>query len=122
MGRDQDGRRSPAEYHRDRCSSRQYSLFYINYIDDGITSSLLEFADDTKLLRKVGTQDDCEELQKDLHQMYKWSEDWQIMCNIDKYKCLHIGHGNSRTSYQLGGTEVPTATQEEDLGVIVTET
>ena len=50
MGRDQDGRRSPAEYHRDRCSSRHYSLFYINDIDDGITSSLLEFADDTKLL------------------------------------------------------------------------
>ena len=38
-------------------------IIYINYIDDGITSSLLKCADDTKLLRKVGTQDDCEELQ-----------------------------------------------------------
>ena len=45
-------------------------IIYINDIDDGITSSLLKFADDTKLLRKVGTQDDCEELQKDLHRMY----------------------------------------------------
>ena len=90
-------------------------IIYINDIDDGITSSLLKFADDTKLLRKVGTQDDCEELQKDLHRMYKWSEDWQMMFNIDKCKCLHIGHGNSRTTYQLGGTEVPTATQEKDL-------
>ena len=96
-------------------------IIYINDIDDGITSSLLKFADDTKLLRKVGTQDDCEELQKDLHRMYKWSEDWQIMFNIDKCNCLHIGHGNSRTTYQLGGTEVPTATQEKDLGIIVTE-
>ena len=66
-------------------------IIYINDIDDGITSSLLKFADDTKLLRKVGTQDDCEELQKDLHRMYKWSEDWQMMFNIDKCKCLHIG-------------------------------
>ena len=65
--------------------------------------------------------DDCEELQKDLHRMYKWSEDWQMMFNIDKCKCLHLGHGNSRTTYQLGGTEVPTATQEKDLGIIVTE-
>ena len=71
-------------------------IIYINDIDDGITSSLLKFADDTKLLRIVGTQDHCEELQKDLHRMY-------------------------RTTYQLGGTEVPTATQEKDLGIIVTE-
>ena len=76
-------------------------IIYINDIDDMITSSSLKFADDTKLLRKVGTQDDCEELQNDLHKMYKWSEDWQMVFNIDKCKCLHIGHGNSRTSYKL---------------------
>ena len=96
-------------------------VIYINDIDDGITSSLLKFADDTKLLRKVGTQDDCEALQKDLHTMHKWSEDWQMLFNIDKCKCLHIGYGNNHTTYQLGGTEVPTATQEKDLGIIVTE-
>ena len=72
-------------------------------------------------LRKVGTQDDAEELQKDLHTLYKWSEDWQMVFNIDMCKCLHIGYGNNRTSFQLGGTEVLTATQEKDLGVIVTE-
>ena len=94
-------------------------IIYIIDIDDRITSSLLKFADDTKLLRKVGTLDDCEELQNDVHRMYKWSEDWQMIFIIDK--CLHIGHGNSRTTYQLGGTEVPTATQEKDLGITVTE-
>ena len=82
-------------------------VIYINDIDDGITSSLLKFADDTKL-RKVGTQDDCEALQKDLHTMHKWSEDWQMLFNIDKCKCLHIGYGNNHTTYQLGGTEVPS--------------
>ena len=46
-------------------------VIYVNGIDDGITSSLLKFADDTKLLRKVGTQYDCEALQKDLHTMNK---------------------------------------------------
>ena len=38
-----------------------FFIIYINDIDDLITSSL---ADDTKLLRKVGTQDDAEELQR----------------------------------------------------------
>ena len=72
-------------------------VIYINDIDDGITSSLLKFADDTKLLRKVGTQDDCEALQKDLHTMHKWSEDWQMLFNIDKCKCLHIGYMETTT-------------------------
>ena len=108
MGMPQDGRVSQAEFHRDQCSGRHCSLWlHMNDIDDGITCSLLKFADDTKLLRKVGTQDDCEELQKNLYTMYKWSEDWHMMFNIDKCKCLHIGHGNNRTSYKLGGTAVP---------------
>ena len=38
-----------------------------------------------------------------------------MIVNIDKCKCLHIGHGNIRTSYQLGGTYVPTATQKKEL-------
>ena len=75
MGMHQDGRLSQAEFRRDRCSGRHVLfVIYINDIDDEITSSLLKFADDTKLLRKVGTQDDCEALQKDLHTMHKWSE------------------------------------------------
>ena len=61
---------------------------------------MITFAGDTELLRKVGTQDDAEELQKDLHTLYKWSEDWQMMFKIDKCKCLHIGHGKNRTSHQ----------------------
>ena len=97
-------------------------IIYINDIDDGITSSLLKFADDTKLLRKVGTQDDGEELQKDIHKMYKWSEDWKMMFNIDKCMCLHIGHENNRTSYQLGGMEVPTATQKKILALLSQKT
>ena len=62
-------------------------IIYINDIDDGITSSLLKFADDTKLLRKVGTQDDCEELQKDLHRMYKGKA--HKNCIIGQKFCLH---------------------------------
>ena len=91
----------------DHCPrSRWPTLFviYINDIDDGITSSLLKFADDTKLLRKVGTQDDCEALQKDLHTkvtMHKWSEDWQMLFNIDKTKSASACTLDMETTTQL---------------------
>ena len=78
MGMHQDGRLSQAEPQGSVLGPTLF-VIYINDIDDGITSSLLKFADDTKLLRKVGTQDDCEALQKDLHTMHKWSEDWQML-------------------------------------------
>ena len=63
----------------------------------------------------------CDELQNDLHSMYKWSGDWQMIFNIGKYKYLHFGHGNNQSSYRLEGTDVPTVVQENDIGAIVTE-
>ena len=71
----------------------------MNDTDEGIVSSLLKFADDANIPRKVVTQGDCDELQNDLHKMYKSSVDWQMVFNIGKCKCLDIGHGNSQASY-----------------------
>ena len=46
-------------------------LIYINDLDDSITSNVLEFADDTKLFRKVNTDGDKQHLQNDLDRLVK---------------------------------------------------
>ena len=55
------------EFHRDRVLGSRLFVIYINDIDDGITSLLLKFADDTKMARNIVTESDCDEPQKDLH-------------------------------------------------------
>ena len=43
-------------------------------------------------------------LQDDIDQLVRWSEEWQMLFNFGKWKCLHRGPGNSSMSYEMGGT------------------
>ena len=90
---------------------------YINDLDDGITSYVLKFADDTKLFRKVNTDGDKQHLQNDLDRLVKWSEKWQMLFNFGKCKCLHTGHGNLNVNYKMGDTVLGTTVKEKDLGI-----
>ena len=94
-------------------------LIYINDLDDSITSNVLKFADDTKLFRKVSTDDDKQHLQNDLDRLVKWSEKWQMLFNFGKCKCLHTGHGNLNVNYKMGDTVLGTTVKEKDLGVTI---
>ena len=93
-------------------------LIYINDLDDSITSNVLKFADDTKLLRKVNTDGDKQHLQNALDRLVKWSEKWQML-NFWKCKCLHTGHGNLDVNYKMGDTVLGTTIKEKDLGVTI---
>ena len=88
-------------------------------MDDNITSNVLKFADDTKLLRKVNTDGDKKHLQNDLDRLVKWSEAWQMLFNFGKCKCLHTGHGNLDVNYKMGDTVLGTTVNEKDLGVTI---
>ena len=94
-------------------------LIYINDLDDSITSNVLKFADDTKLFRKVNTDDDKQHLQNDLDRLVKWSEKWQMLFNFGKCKCLHTGHRNLNVNYKMGDTVLGTTVKEKDLGVTI---
>jgi len=48
-------------------------LIYINDLEDGIKSFLLQFADDTKIFREIRTTEDTKQLQEDLDTLVKWS-------------------------------------------------
>ena len=49
-------------------------LIYINDLDDYITSNVLNFANDTKVFRKVKSNDYKQHLQNDLDKLVKWSK------------------------------------------------
>ena len=84
-------------------------------MDDDITSKVLEFADDTKVFRKIKSDADRQHLQDDLNKFTEWSGKWQMLFNFGKCKCLHIGHGNEDAQYTMGGTVQNTTLKEKDL-------
>ena len=95
-----------------------FSIF-INDIDDGISSKILKFADDTKIVRSAFTQEDINKLREDMRNMFKWSEDWQMLFNLEKCQVMHIGRKNHNAKYEMGGKELIEVMEEKDLGVIV---
>ena len=92
-------------------------LIYINDLEDDIFSKVLKFADDAKVFRKVINDTDKQSLQDDLDKLVKWSEKWQMLVNLEKCKCIHIGHGNTGEEYKMGDAVLGRTTQETDLGV-----
>jgi hypothetical protein len=94
-------------------------LIFINDLDDSIQSRVLKFADDTKILRTVGTQEDIDGLRQDLINLGRWSEEWLMLFNVDKCKVMHIGYNNPRAVLKLNNKELLAVTEEKDLGVIV---
>ncbi|EMP36995.1 hypothetical protein UY3_05796, partial [Chelonia mydas] len=85
----------------------------------GVNSEVAKFEDDTKLLKIVKSQADCEELQKDLSKLGDWATKWQMKFSIDKCKVIHIGKHNLNCTYKMMGSELAVTIQERDLGVIV---
>ena len=79
-------------------------LIYINDLEEGVTSEILKFADDTKLFRKIEGNGDKQQLQDDIDKLIKWSEKWQMLFNFQKSNFLQAGHGNTGENYEMGGT------------------
>jgi len=64
-------------------------LIYINDLDDSVCSRVLKFADDTKLFSVVSNANDIDRLQADLRHLCNWSQDWQMLFNVDKCGQAH---------------------------------
>ena len=94
-------------------------LIYINDLEEGVTSKILKFADDTELVRKIKGNGDKQKLQDDIDKLIKWSDKWQMLLNFHKCKCLHTGHGNTGVNYVMGGTILCKTVKQKDLGVTI---
>jgi len=67
-------------------------VIFINDLDDGVINKILNFA--TKIVSKVGSEDQVTVLQSHLNKMFIWSQDWQMLFSIDKSKVIHFGNNN----------------------------
>ena len=91
-------------------------LIYINDLDDDITSTVLKFADDTKVFRKIKSDADRQHLQDDLNKLIEWSE---------KCKCCLILESVSAFTQDMGMKMhniqwvLNTTLKEKDLGLTI---
>ena len=94
-----------------------FFLVYITDLEEGVTGSVLKFAEDTKLFRKTKEIGNKQNLQDDIDKSVKWSEKWQMLFNFGKCKCLHTGPGTTGMNSEMGGTILSKTVKEKDLGV-----
>ena len=94
-------------------------LVYINDIDEGVTSIISKFADDTKIANSVASNEQVIEIQQNLDKLSEWGQTWQMKFNADKCKVLHIGYRNEKAKYTLNGTLLQSVNSELDLGITI---
>ena len=94
-------------------------IIYINDLDNGVSSDISKFADDTKIGRPIRSADDSKMLQEDLNKLHAWSEKWQMDFNITKCSVLNVGSRNPVNSYNLDNVTIGRTECERDLGVLV---
>ena len=98
------------------------TLFTV-YIDDirlvVLHALILLFADDTKVALRIAGEKDRETMQKIIDNLTEWAETWDMAFNVKKCKILHVGYNNPGYNYFMNGTQIVSATEEKDLGVVV---
>lgn len=95
-------------------------VLYINDMPDVVKNLLLLFADDAKMCTTAGTHTLN---QDDLNRLSQWQNDWDLTFNTVDSKCkvMHIGKSNPKNTYFLNGQQLPSTTEEKDLGVWTTD-
>ena len=66
-------------------------LILINAIDNGVSSKVSLFADDTRVMGPVKSEEDVENLQKDLDKIYEWQSKNNMLFNSKKFEILRYG-------------------------------
>ena len=98
-------------------------LIYINDMMNGTENNITLYADDSKLFGPANQQS----LQRDLHKIQMWAQDWLLEFNTSKCSVLHFGSNNLRHQYSmsdpnsLASLVLKTSPEERDLGVLIDE-
>ena len=97
------------------------SIVYVDDADANLNSYVLKFVDSANVFCEASSLEKVANLQSVLDEFYESSEDWQMLSNAQKCKCLHIGHRNTYANCSIGGVEITTSSYERDLGVVIDE-
>ena len=100
-------------------------VIYINDLTKQLENMAKLYADDSKLMRKVESEEDKESLQKDIDRISEWSHEFGLPLNLNKCHIMHLGKNNKNYEYDILDRSTNTrrmlsATKcEKDLGVMV---
>ena len=87
--------------------------------DNGISSNISKFADNSKIGRIIRPESDVKDLQGDLDGLNEWVVKWQMDFNIDKCKAMNIGRENLQNRCNINRLMLNRSECERDLGVQV---
>ncbi|KAJ7402983.1 hypothetical protein BTVI_81663 [Pitangus sulphuratus] len=93
------------------------SLFniFVSDMNSGIECNISKFANDSKPRGAVNILERRDAIQRNLDRFERWA------CEFNKAKCkvLHLGQGNPKHKYRLGGEYIESSLGEKDLGMLV---
>ena len=75
------------------------------------------FSDDTELFCLMSSSQKCDELQRDLDNVMKWSIMWQLPLNLDKCSVMPLGSNNAFYHYSACNVLIKQTVFELDLGI-----
>jgi len=97
-----------------------FNIFVAN-IDNGIECTLCNFPKNTKLCCVVDMLEGRDAIQRDLDRLESWACLNFMRSNKAECKVHHMGQGNPKPRYRLGGEWIDSNPDKKDLGVLVDE-
>ena len=93
-------------------------VIFINDLPGEIINDSKLYADDTKILSIMNSDECVTNLQKDLDRAFKWTQDWLLKFNPNKCVVMHYGQNNRRSPLYIDGHQLAESEIEKDVGVM----